>query len=284
MRPSLGRLASLAVPLCILALAGCPDSPSSDEGAGTTSDTGTTETDTETSESSGDTDTDTEIGTEAETDTGEPLPCSMLDQDCPDGDKCVPVAREGGSFDATLCVPVTGDGAIGESCQYEGALTSYDDCGGDSHCWGWNEDGVGTCTPFCMLDGDDYICVDGWECAVSSSLAVCVQPCDPLAPACADGQGCYWGGSQFSCIPTIDEPIPTGDPCGFINDCAPGNMCINADALSGCDGASCCAQFCDVNDGDGPCQLIDPGYVCFPFWEPGSEPEGQAHYGVCLAG
>ena len=39
--------------------------------------------------------------------------CDNWAQDCPDGEKCVPVL---GSGDLTQCVPVTGDGTIGEAC------------------------------------------------------------------------------------------------------------------------------------------------------------------------
>jgi hypothetical protein len=77
------------------------------------------------------------------------------------------------------------------------------------------------------------------------------------------------------------QDIPTGEPCGFINDCAEGNMCVSAQSLPNCNGPNCCAAFCDLDCGMGVCP--QPGTECVPFFDMGLAPLGSADVGVCLS-
>lgn len=274
-------------PLALLIFACTPAGPSGlDEAGETTSEAG----DAESGESDGSGESGESGATGDTSDTKldipfEPQPCNSFDQDCPEGQKCVPFAPDGGGWQGTYCVPVVGEGEIGDACVYTGAAADYDDCGLDSHCWNAQEvdgESVGTCTPFCMGTPSEPTCSDGYFCQVSSSLSICVLACDPLAQDCGPDEGCFWGSTDFFCVPT-SEDIPTGEACGFINDCAPGNICISAGSLSACEAASCCANFCAVDGGDGPCQAIDPDYSCVSFWEPGEAPEGYENVGLCVS-
>jgi hypothetical protein len=210
--------------------------------------------------------------------------CDPFSQDCLDGEKCVPYASSGGNWDANKCVPVTGDQAVGEPCSYAGAAEGTDDCDATSMCWDVTDlDGelVGTCTPFCMGTADDPECPEGSSCNLSGSgvITLCIFNCDPLLQDCAEGLACYWA-NDFNCIFTTQD-IPPGEPCGFINDCAAGNVCVNSDVLPSCNGSACCSPFCDLNLGDQPCAVL-PGTACVSFFEQGMARPGYENLGVCL--
>lgn len=209
--------------------------------------------------------------------------CDMWEQDCAEGEKCVPWASTGGSWDDAKCVPVLGEQAAGEPCVYGGAVDATDDCDAGTHCWNVMEvegEMLGTCTPFCT-NVEDPMCPMGYACSVSSSLAICIETCDPIEQDCAEGTACFWTHSDFSCVFTTQD-IPLGQPCGFINDCAEGSLCLTAEVMPDCEGSSCCAAFCDLGLGDEPCAAGLPGTVCYPFFEAGMVPEGQEHIGVCI--
>ena len=62
--------------------------------------------------------------------------CDPYMQDCPEGEKCVPMASPGSdAFDENKCVPVTGEGEPGDACAYGGVNEATDDCGPDSYCY-----------------------------------------------------------------------------------------------------------------------------------------------------
>jgi hypothetical protein len=90
-----------------------------------------------------------------------------------------------------------------------------------------------------------------------------------------------WVDSSFSCI-FMDQNIPAGQPCGFINDCAKGLSCLPAAVLPGCEGSACCSGFCDLELGDGPCEALLPGTACSPFFEENAAPPGYEQVGVCI--
>jgi hypothetical protein len=187
--------------------------------------------------------------------------CDPFEQDCPFDEKCVPYASSGGTWDANKCVPVYGNGDVGDSCNYGGSVEATDDCGTDSYCWG-AIDNVGTCTMFCEGTFDDPICPQGQACLISNdnSVTLCLDSCDPLAQDCGPGQGCYLANGQFQCAAQTSD-LPTGEACGFINDCAPGHVCASANFLPDCNGANCCAPFCDTDLGNAQCNIL-PGTVC----------------------
>jgi hypothetical protein len=206
--------------------------------------------------------------------------CDPFMQDCPDGEKCVAYGSTGGNWDSNKCVPVLGDGQVGDPCTYAGTVDSTDDCGADSWCWNVNMDGVGTCTAFCTGSPDDPICEPGFGCSIANngSINICLQSCDPLLQDCEGENVCYYDFSgNFVCAFAADM-IPTGEPCGFINDCAPGNVCLDATAFPACNGASCCGAYCDI--ADPMCALM--GTECTPFFEEGTAPPGYENVGVCI--
>jgi hypothetical protein len=208
--------------------------------------------------------------------------CDPFMQDCPDGEKCVPFASSGGVWDANKCVPVTGDGVPGDTCIWGGIVEATDDCGADSICWDvMDVDGqlLGVCTEYCGGTADDPICPPETSCIIinEGSINLCITSCDPLLQDCGAGLACFWAVSDFNCIFTTDD-IPTGEPCGYINDCAAGNFCADAAALPACNGSACCASFCDL--ADPLCSVA--GTECTSFFEEGMAPPGYEDVGVCI--
>ncbi len=206
--------------------------------------------------------------------------CDPWMQDCPDGEKCVAYASGGGTWDANKCVPVNGDGEPGDPCMYAGAVESTDDCGASSWCWDVNAEGVGTCTPFCTGSPDSPACDPGSSCSIANngSINLCLQSCSPLLQDCpVDGTSCYWDGNNFVCA-NATQDIPAGEPCGFINDCVGGTICLAPEAFPSCNGASCCGEFCDLAE---PTCTID-GTECTAFFEEGTAPPGFEDIGVCV--
>jgi hypothetical protein len=210
--------------------------------------------------------------------------CDVFEQDCPDGDKCVAYSSTGEGWDGFKCVPVMGDRVPGEPCTYGGSAEATDDCDEHSACWNFEGVGVeqGTCLAFCMGTADDPICPPDSSCVISSSytLGYCLPTCDPLAQDCNVGYGCYWTHTDFSCVFTT-ENIPEGEPCGYVNDCAPSLVCLTAEVLPACNGSACCGRWCNHDLGDAQCETA-PGTVCELFFQVGMAPPGYENLGVCI--
>lgn len=212
--------------------------------------------------------------------------CDPIMQDCPEGDKCIAYASAGGTWDANKCVAVTGSGASGDECIYDGAALGSDNCDAENVCWNaLDTDGVliGTCFPFCTGDINNPTCVDPDQtCRVVNDgvITVCLPRCDPLLQDCDEGLGCYWSGTSgtFQCIITSGG-IPSGEPCEFNNDCNPGNYCADAAALETCAGSACCATFCDLLEEPTPC--VAP-LECISFFEEGTAPPDYINLGLCI--
>lgn len=211
----------------------------------------------------------------------EPATCEVFAQDCPDGEKCVPFILYGREYNDTKCVPVTGSGMAGEPCTYGGPAEATDNCDEDTACWDINNEWMGTCTPFCRGTPNYPICPPGTACLHSNDgvIAFCVNYCNPLTQTCSAGEGCFWSGESFECLPTTED-IPLGQPCDYVNDCAKGLMCVIAASLPDCAGAACCAQICDLDCGADSCD--QPGTACVALHEAGRAPPGDADIGVCL--
>jgi hypothetical protein len=254
---------------------------------------GTATTDEDGSTSSGSESSQTETGEleTATTESGTFIPlndtfgsfvCDAWQQDCPEGEKCVPYGT-GGIWDASKCVPILGEQAPGEPCTYDGVIAATDNCDGTSHCWDVMEiDGqsVGTCALFCTGTAENPECPAQHAC-VGNLINLCVKSCDPVLQDCDPDLGCFWTGHDFNCFVTTKD-IPLGQPCNYINDCAEGLACLWADLLPACEGPECCSSFCDLNLGDGPCDALLPGTACLPFFEEGMAPAGYEHVGVCI--
>jgi hypothetical protein len=256
----------------------CTDAPGADDEAGTTTSPSTTDADASTDDGSG---TSDGTSSSSSSDDGESLfvidldviadPCDMFGQDCPDGEKCVPYATDGGNvWDSFKCVPVQGDQATGEPCTYDGPVESTDDCDATAWCLDSDSDGEGLCHAFCGGTPDEPECLPDSGCAVSGggTITICMPQCHPLEQDCPEGEGCYWFPfGAFLCGITLDD-IPTGEPCGYADDCQPGNFCAYATVLPDCDGESCCTNFCDLWLGNSQCAAV-PGTECVSFFERG---------------
>jgi hypothetical protein len=266
--------------LFALALLGCGRPSMSVESNGSGSDASSSASESTTTETS--TDTSGSPTFVPVTDMNTTSPCAVIFQDCPPGEKCVPTPNWGdGFFFEAKCVPVIGDQTAGEPCTYAGPEESTDNCDANSGCWDIEIiDGefVGTCYAFCSTEN--------LECPPQSAClydftgypGYCIPTCDPLLQDCGPGEGCYWVNDSFHCIATTAN-WALGEPCMFIDDCAPGLVCLPAEYLPACAGSSCCGAWCDLDLGDAPCEVM-PGTVCASFF-PETPPPGYEGIGVC---
>jgi hypothetical protein len=283
-----------------LGTSACSRSPSSDDTPGTTtSPESTTEATTidETSETTMTTivGTDTDDGPDDTTlttgsfyagpdnDWGSVSECDPFAQDCPEGEKCVPYASTGGTWDANKCVPITGDGQPGDPCVYGGVIEATDDCDGSGICWNTQQiDGqsIGICTAFCEGTADTPQCNEGETCIISNegSINLCIPSCDPNANECPDEYQCTWINDGFACVPVSQDPSGVGEPCTLINDCPSGSVCVLAELLAGCSDAACCAAFCSLSMP----MCEEPFTECMSFFED-PPPAGFEDIGICVS-
>ncbi len=222
-----------------------------------------------------------------------PEDCSLFDQDCPPGFKCIPFANDGGgSWNATRCDPVVDNpDQVDETCTLlvPGA-SGIDTCDVGSMCWDVDAETMeGTCIPFCMGSPEEPSCAEPCEeCAITSDgvLTLCFGVCDPLLQNCPMGQACYPVVDSFTCVPDASEPgAGIGAPCEFINGCPPSTACLPANVVPGCAGSlGCCAPYCPLGGAD-TCPGLLPGSTCTAlFEEPPIEPGCfAAEPGVCVA-
>ncbi|PRP99954.1 hypothetical protein [Enhygromyxa salina] len=208
--------------------------------------------------------------------------CSMIYQNCPTSYKCVPHWPDLASAPEYRCVSVTGAVEPGQTCSIGSLATGNDDCDADGFCWSYNSGLLaGRCHPYCT-GGIQYVeCIDGWTCSLSDvDPPMCVQRCVPLASDCGVGLECAWTNPDFSCV-LEGAGHGVGEPCSLVNDCASELLCVEGLSLTSCAGDECCAAYCTVAAGDGPCQAIDPDYACIPFFED-PPPSGFEDLGVCV--
>jgi hypothetical protein len=218
------------------------------------------------------------------------IECDIFLQDCPDGDKCMPWANDGGgSWNATRCSPL--DPApvdIGGDCTVEGSgVSGIDNCVLGSMCWDVDPmTNMGYCLELCSCTPVNPVCnTPNTTCAIVNNgvLPLCLGVCNPLdVDACADGEVCVASGDYFLCAPDASGDLgAAGDPCEFINVCDPGLFCAQADSVPGCAGSfGCCSSLCTVGD-DGNCEV---GQECVPLYEEGSAPdECLGSVGGCAA-
>ena len=88
--------------------------------------------------------------------------CSIWDQDCGRGEKCVPWANDGSSvLNASICRPIHPQpGVAGEPCRAEeGVASGIDDCDAQSVCFDVDPDTLeGVCAAFCEGDENAPTC------------------------------------------------------------------------------------------------------------------------------
>lgn len=213
---------------------------------------------------------------------GGTLACDPFTQDCPDGEKCMPWADDGGaSWNATRCTPIDPNPQqLGDACMVEGSgVSGIDNCDIGLMCFDVDaETNEGTCTEMCSGTAANPVCESpDATCIVSNndSLVLCVPICNPLANECGPGEGCYFASDTSVCAPDASGDMgAAGDPCEFVNVCDDGLFCGNPSLVDGCDSIGCCTSFCAVGD-DSMCA---PGQSCLEFFPDGSAPA------ACLEG
>ncbi|MCA9708942.1 MAG: ribulose phosphate epimerase [Myxococcales bacterium] len=210
--------------------------------------------------------------------------CDVWTQDCPEGEKCMPWANDGGSsWNATRCSPVEPNpGEPGDECTVEGSgVSGIDSCAVSSMCWDVDgETNVGTCVPFCSGSEDAPECDDPDNaCSITNEgvLILCLPTCDPLLQDCVEGQACYPEENGWICSPDASgEGGNVGDPCQYINVCNVGTGCFDESLWpGGCGGTGgCCIPFCDLSGPD--CPMDTECQAVFEDPNPGDE-----DFGVC---
>ncbi|MCA9653947.1 MAG: ribulose phosphate epimerase [Myxococcales bacterium] len=220
---------------------------------------------------------------------GPTFECDIFAQDCPEGEKCMPWASSGGTWDATRCSPIDENpGQPGDECSVEGGGASgIDSCDIGSMCWDVDpETNMGTCVAMCTGDSANPICEDpDTSCSIANdgAIVLCLPNCDPLLQDCAEGQACYPVADIWVCGPDASgEMGAAGDPCEFINVCDVGNICLDASAWPDCAGSiGCCSPVCDTTDPMGDAQCPGAGQTCQPWYEEGNAPPGYENVGAC---
>jgi hypothetical protein len=222
------------------------------------------------------------------TGVGPGIECDVWTQDCPDGQKCMPWANDGGSsWNATKCTDVMPNpGAPGDECTVEGnGVSGIDSCEKASMCWNVSQDtGKGTCVAFCTGSQEAPMCGPGTNCVIANDgvLILCLPGCDPLTQDCPNMDLCIPQpmGDGFVCV--LDASGDMGaqnDPCEYANACDPGLICANPALATECDpmAAGCCLPFCDLSMPE----CTNMGAMCLPWYDMGMAPPGLENVGVC---
>lgn len=213
-------------------------------------------------------------------DSGSGLPtCDPFAPECAEGEGCY---HDG---DAFVCAPDASGwgGSRGEPCEYINACDAglvcvadaFDDCAGDS-----------CCTLYCSVTGGG--CPEGETCEpLVGDIGGCTgpnanvfvpEPCNPLAPECAEGDTCIPYEDGFACIVDAGgESGAAGDPCAYENVCDPGLLCI--DGVTGCAPGACCTAWCDLGNGGIECA---PGQTCVSWFDGFDPTPGLEDLGTCL--
>ena len=222
------------------------------------------------------------------TGVGPGIECDVWTQDCPDGQKCMPWANDGGSsWNATKCTDVMPNpGAPGDECTVEGnGVSGIDSCQKASMCWNVSQDtGKGTCVAFCTGSQEAPMCGPGTNCVIANDgvLILCLPGCDPLLQDCSGTDVCIPNPNSDGFICVLDASGDLGkqnDPCEYANACDPGLVCAAPALASECDpmAAGCCLPFCDLTNPD----CTNQGAMCLPWYEMNMAPPGYENVGVC---
>lgn len=217
--------------------------------------------------------------------------CDIWNNDCPQGEKCMPWADDGGnSWNATKCTPIAENpGQIGDPCTVVGsAVSGQDDCVEGAMCWAVDAGTrAGYCIAFCQPNADNATCDDPETVcllAAESSVPVCLPLCSPFVGDCpTDREVCVSRGQDFRCEPDASgEEGAWGDPCALVGACDPGLFCASPSQVPGCMTSGCCSEFCDINLGDSQCTGFAEGQQCLPWWNENESPSPRwADVGFC---
>lgn len=193
------------------------------------------------------------------------LECSVWDQDCARGDKCVPWANDGSDvWNATVCRPIDPQGrAPGEPCSMEdNAVSGFDDCDANSYCFDVDAETLeGTCVAFCGGHELEPTCADsGQTCVIENEgvVTVCLDSCDPLGVACDGDRSCVAVRTEtFVCVRPGDSAL--SEACTQFTDCALGSSCDPSEVET-----PTCTSPCNPLEGG-----CEPGSTCQPWGDAG---------------
>ena len=200
-----------------------------------------------------------------------PGDCSPWNEDCPDGQKCMPIASEGSpTWDLLGCVPLVVDPApVGAPCTaIVDATSGLDSCDKHAMCWDVDEQLQGTCVAMCSGNSFDHFCTEpGTVCVMANDdvVPVCLPDCDPLILDCAEGQVCIPVLGDFACVPDASgDGGGLFDECGAGNTCDPGHVCAEAKFAEMCAPGveRCCLVVCEI--GGQPCPQ---GQMCSQWFQ-----------------
>ncbi len=193
--------------------------------------------------------------------------CDVWAQDCPEGEKCMPWANDGGNaWNATRCSPIEASpDAIGQPCTVEGSgVSGIDSCELGAMCFEVDPaTNTGVCVGFCAGTRADPGCATACDaCHISNDgvLTLCRPICHPGQDDCGPGRSCIDIDGAFECS-TYAGDAALGEPCDSDLSCQAGLACAPADALSDCAGEACCTPWCDTNAVD-PCGALVAGTSC----------------------
>jgi len=211
--------------------------------------------------------------------------CSFFDQDCNEGEKCVPWSELPDLIpDEIRCCPIQQPMVeAGDICSVSGYLGScLDNCAPGTMCFDFDGDGEGVCQKMCDGSEEEPICPQkDDECFIYySGVPLCFSTCDPLVQDCPPDKGCYpdaiaEGGTGFLCMPTIGDNS-LGEYCWLLSACNPGMICASPDLLPNCfgnaDDAGCCTDLCDITEVPDSCKDIHPDLECVAWYHQGAPP------------
>jgi hypothetical protein len=190
-------------------------------------------------------------------------PCNLLNQNCPEGETCVPSLAASGW--TTACSPSPGLKTANEDC------FSGNECGAKLYCVGNVQGQAGKCVAFCCPKSNEPcnggLCNLQVDLGNGASVFVCTydKPCELLAPnACPSGYGCHAepaaGMGLAYCVESSPTPVPELGTCHFLNDCGDMQQCRFGTNPS----AGVCLYYCALT---GPKANQPPGLGGCPMGE-----------------
>lgn len=192
--------------------------------------------------------------------------CDWFAQDCPSGEKCVPLDQGVVSYlGGPVCVPLSPEPVrLGGSCTLLGDPW-IDDCEPGTVCLEVTAEGFGTCRQICLVNFEqdctmpDTLCLGPF--CQSCTVQFCQPACDALDPlACPEGQQCALGG--ICVFDASGDEGQDGDECEWPNACDPAMGCVYGPALADCAARNCCSPLCDLDEPN-PCAEL--GETCVPY-------------------
>lgn len=152
-----------------------------------------------------------------------PGECSLLQQDCPTGLKCVVSV----DLNVTKCVFLGGLNEPEAACESVIVTDEFgqefygDDCEINSVCF------IGRCVETCGCSYATPSCSDArYLCDGIAPWPFCLEPCNLFEQDCPTGYRCLsYGGGPFGCYPLADE-LPIDAACSDNLDCTGSAQCV----------------------------------------------------------